>query len=129
MSRQRLELTPEEALLAQRAIREHRKGDGVLGRFRKRPVIVEAMRWPLIRSSENNISERAQPFHDWMGNRFTDFWNRGQLVGRIKTLEGEMEVAPGDWVIKGVRGEFYPCKPDIFAETYESLPAPEDRPQ
>lgn len=118
----KIKLTPEEALLAQRAIQEHRKGDSVRGRFRKRPVEVEAMRWPLIRSSENNITERAQPFHDWIGKTFGDFWNNGHLVGRIKTLEGTMEVTPGDWVIRGVKGEFYPCKPDIFAETYEPVP-------
>jgi len=40
----------------------------------------------------------------------------------IPTLEGEMEASPGDWIIKGVKGEFYPCKPDIFAETYEAVP-------
>lgn len=39
----------------------------------------------------------------------------------IKTLEGEMRVNKGDWVITGVRGEKYPCKPDIFAETYEAV--------
>ncbi len=37
----------------------------------------------------------------------------------IITLEGTMEAVPGDWIIKGVKGEFYPCKPDIFAATYE----------
>ena len=41
----------------------------------------------------------------------------------ISTLEGVMQVNPRDWVIRGVQGEFYPCKPDIFAETYEILPA------
>lgn len=39
--------------------------------------------------------------------------------GYIDTLEGRMHVQSGDWIIKGVRGEFYPCKPDIFKETYE----------
>lgn len=43
----------------------------------------------------------------------------GQLV--IRTLEGDMRVSYGDWVIKGVKGEFYPCKPDIFVETYEEV--------
>lgn len=39
----------------------------------------------------------------------------------IRTLEGDMRVSYGDWVIKGVNGEFYPCKPDIFAKTYEEV--------
>lgn len=38
---------------------------------------------------------------------------------QIKTLEGTMEATPGDWIIRGVKGELYPCKPDVFAETYE----------
>jgi hypothetical protein len=40
----------------------------------------------------------------------------------IRTLEGNMYVMPGDWIIKGVKGEFYPCKPDIFELTYEAVP-------
>lgn len=44
--------------------------------------------------------------------------------GWIKTLEGGHVVSPGDWIIKGVAGEFYPCKPDIFASTYEQAPEP-----
>lgn len=39
----------------------------------------------------------------------------------IKTLEGNMHISPGDWVIKGVKGEFYPCKPDIFEQTYKKV--------
>jgi hypothetical protein len=41
----------------------------------------------------------------------------------IATLEGDMTASPGDWIIKGVKGEFYPCKPDIFEATYEPLPS------
>lgn len=43
---------------------------------------------------------------------------RSQFI-LIQTLEGDMKVSPGDWVVRGVKGEFYPCKPDIFAELYE----------
>jgi hypothetical protein len=42
-------------------------------------------------------------------------------VIRISTFEGEMTAQPGDWIIKGVKGELYPCKPDIFAATYEPV--------
>lgn len=44
----------------------------------------------------------------------------------IKTLEGEMMADPGDWIIKGIKGELYPCKPDIFAATYEPVDTPPD---
>ena len=44
---------------------------------------------------------------------------------RIKTLEGDMDVRPGDWIITGVKGEKYPCKPDIFEMTYEKVEAGE----
>ena len=43
----------------------------------------------------------------------------------IRTLEGEMKAQPGDWIIRGIAGEVYPCKPDIFEATYESAPQPE----
>jgi hypothetical protein len=39
----------------------------------------------------------------------------------ISTLEGDLRASPGDWIIRGVKGEFYPCKPDIFAATYEPV--------
>lgn len=70
-------------------------------RFRKKPVVIEAVRAELGQMS-------LLP-----GVIRTD----GKWV--IRTLEGDMEVAPGDWVITGVKGEHYPCKPDIFAATYE----------
>jgi hypothetical protein len=47
----------------------------------------------------------------------------------IHTLEGTMLASPGDWIIRGVRGEFYPCKPDIFAEAYEVADAPKASPR
>ena len=45
----------------------------------------------------------------------------------IRTLEGEMRAIPGDWIIRGVQGEFYPCKPDIFAATYEPVPESDEQ--
>jgi hypothetical protein len=84
-------------------------------RYRKLPVVVEAMCL-------------ETPFHaagvgGWMlALGFEDFEildNQGTM--RIGTLEGDMRADPGDWVIRGVAGEFYPCKPDIFIRTYEEL--------
>jgi len=77
--------------------------------YRKKPVMVEAVHWngsnhkEIIDFAENKI------LFDALGN----VW--------IATLEGDMVAKKGDYIIKGVQGEFYPCKPDIFAETYEEL--------
>ena len=77
-------------------------------KYRKRPVVVEAMQYrDLIRLFVGN----AQVLH-----RLGD-----ERLG-IETLEGVMAANPGDFIIKGVNGEFYPCKPDIFFATYEEVP-------
>ena len=90
-----------------------------MARFRKRPVVVEAeqirlnlMYNPYAPGAANN------PF-DACVMRKPSWWKRA--VPMIKTLEGWLTVSPGDWIIKGVKGELYPCKPDIFAATYEQV--------
>ena len=85
-----------------------------MGMFRKRPVVIEAIEF-----TGNNA------FQVWY------FMGRVDLVCNpdlhdtdlpvIETLEGTMTASPGDWIIKGVQGEFYPCKPEIFAATYECV--------
>ena len=82
-------------------------------KFRKKPVVIEALRYD---------GRNAQAVMDWMDPSRTNVsgrWNDG--VFTIKTLEGEMTAQRGDWIIKGVAGEFYPCKPDIFEATYEPV--------
>lgn len=69
-------------------------------KFRKKPVTIEAVQW--FRYGDHPAVVRYD------GNK-----------GYINTLEGGHEVTPGDWIITGVKGEHYPCKPDIFAMTYE----------
>ena len=81
-------------------------------RLRKKPVEIEARR-----VREDNIAEIS-------------VWCHGMLLQRkprieIDTLEGVMTAHIGDWIIRGVAGEFYPCKPDIFAATYEPAEKPE----
>ena len=93
-------------------------------KYRKKPVVIEAMRWTG-EDNENGIQAAVkfcQPLphapddnHVETGLGYTPA--TGQLY--IPTLEGTMCASPGDWIIKGVKGEFYPCKPDIFAATYE----------
>jgi hypothetical protein len=79
-------------------------------KFRKKPVEIEAMQW-----KGNNIQE-MKAFYP----RSFCSPTRGNIM-EIHTLEGVMTAQEGDYIIKGVQGEFYPCKPDIFAETYEAL--------
>ena len=74
-------------------------------KFRKKPVVIEAIRWNGANTVE--VCGFVGPL-DYFG---------GQLL--IPTLEGVMKANPGDWIIKGIKGEFYPCKPDIFEATYE----------
>ena len=78
-------------------------------KFRKKPVVIEAIQYPC----EHPALRKCECYKDSRlacsacGNEY------------IQTLEGAMVVRPGDWIIKGVQGEFYPCKPDIFEQTYE----------
>ena len=77
--------------------------------YRKKPVVVEAVQW----TGENHAE-----MCEFIDSEAFDFTPRIGLV--IHTLEGDHHASPGDYIIKGVNGEFYPCKPDIFAKTYES---------
>lgn len=77
--------------------------------YRKKPVVVEAVQ--LLDYSQ------AAPIIDWSSGIVN--WNSDSLT--CSTLEGELCISEGDWVIKGVAGEFYPCKPEIFEQTYEEV--------
>lgn len=82
--------------------------------FRKKPVLVEAV---LFTGSNHEV------IHAWFRSFTDDFtkypWRDGQDRLIIPTLEGQHVASPGDMIIRGVAGEFYPCKPDIFDKTYE----------
>jgi hypothetical protein len=80
-------------------------------KFRKKPVVIEARQW-----SGDAID--VDEFIEWIMP-----WSIGLQGDRLVlfTLEGNMEANPGDYVIRGVAGEFYPIKPDIFAATYEPV--------
>jgi hypothetical protein len=78
-------------------------------KYRKKPVVIDA--------------ERFYPL-DWVYGHKVRGVDRMEMDGHqpygvVKTLEGEMRAEHGDWIIRGVAGEFYPCKPDIFEATYE----------
>ena len=82
-------------------------------KFRKKPVVIEA--WPLPMMDSESSAFSGDP--NIIFKR-----ERGVIVEAIiTTLEGTMTANCGDWIIKGVKGELYPCKPDIFAATYEPV--------
>lgn len=83
-------------------------------RFRKKPVVIEAIQFT--GGNDGEILSWATRFS--LENPI-EMGVSGTLY--IHTLEGQMTVSKGDWVIKGVQGEFYPCKPDIFEATYEAV--------
>lgn len=85
-------------------------------RYRKKPVIIEAFYYR-DRGDDFNLMRWCDEIG---GSRQIEFGDSGAV---IKTLEGDMMASPGDYIIRGVKGELYPCKPDIFAQTYEEVKA------
>jgi len=84
-----------------------------MSKFRKKPVVVEAIEW-----NGTNIDELFKFVED---PNIIDYWESAYDTVIIKTLKGEMVASKGDFIIKGVNGEFYPCKPDIFWKTYDKI--------
>lgn len=84
-------------------------------KYRKKPVVVEAVQWTGDIESLGEI-EKLQGF-SFSKDEIVDIVRSDEI--RIRTLEGEMTASLGDYIIRGVHGEIYPCKPDIFEETYE----------
>jgi hypothetical protein len=83
-----------------------------MAKFRKKPVVVEAVLW-------NNHWPDIEPLLVGRTMNVAQHCASGTLA--IETLEGTMTAQCGDWIIKGVNGELYPCKPEIFAKTYEPV--------
>ncbi len=102
-----------------------------MGKFRKKPVVIEAHQWfkngdhpddggPTTEGDVVRYYRHPRKYNEDLcqhcGMRMGDH-------GWIDTLEAGHNVCPGDWIITGIKGERYPCKPDIFAETYEEVEA------
>jgi hypothetical protein len=89
-------------------------------KYRKKPVVIEAYRIIL---GDNVDLHNTSTYPQW----FAEACANGTIVVEdmdtmyIKTLEGPLHVSDGDWIIKGVKGELYPCKPDIFEATYDKV--------
>nr|DAR27073.1 MAG TPA: PGDYG protein [Caudoviricetes sp.] len=94
-----------------------------MAKYRKKPIEIEAYRWI------DNISATEFPdFPEWLaeaylnGYIYWDVYGGGEVSQiHIETPEGNMIARKGDYIIKGVKGELYPCKPDIFEMTYEEV--------
>ena len=90
-----------------------------MSKYRKKPIVIEAFRWT------GGIDQTEDP--EWavtaIKSGVIDFAKHGTPDCRmvITTLEGAMEATPGDYIIQRVKGELYPCKPDIFEMTYEEV--------
>ena len=90
-----------------------------MNQYRKKPVVIEAIQYLGPGHPGHDViaieqfGAKVEPTGEWSRN---DNWD---LV--IVTLEGQYIASIGDWIIKGVKGEFYPCKPDIFEATYEEV--------
>ena len=98
-----------------------------MNRYRKKPVVIEAFQMTETRRADN--SEWPEWLHQaWnLGRNYTGSLQpvvpgTGDGLLEIVTLEGTHLVTWNDWIIRGVKGELYPCKPDIFAATYDPVP-------
>lgn len=90
-------------------------------RFVKKPVVIQAIRW-----DGNNVRELSEFMGEKLSNgtlkrKFEIYGDTSNPDLVIFTLERDYHAAVGDWIIRGVQGEFYPCKPDIFEQTYEEI--------
>lgn len=102
-----------------------------MANYRKKPVVVEARQFDGTEDNgqaicvwANTLGADAE-YHPFLADHFkgdsTVYVAHPDPYLRIVTLEGTMVASKGDWVIRGVKGEFYPCKPDIFDATYEAV--------
>ncbi len=93
-----------------------------MAKYRKRPIIIEAVQWTGTNENYRQMLDfaglRIGPWGGYEGSPYILTIHEEQKL-LIKTLEGPLFASLGDWVIRGIQGEFYPCKPDIFKASYE----------
>jgi len=89
---------------------------GRTSKYRKKPIVVEAEQWQNFLDTQNS---NVTLYTDEQSVECEECGRATSIHGWIKTKEGGHIVCPGDWIIKGIKGELYPCKPDIFEATYE----------
>lgn len=107
-----------------KALKQDKEGENM--KYRKKPVVIEAIQWTGNNHREmwDFLTGKTNECITVEGDNFYIDHNKvpGGLI--IKTLEGEHIASIGDFIIKGISGEFYPCKPDIFNATYEPIDEP-----
>ena len=81
-----------------------------MAKYRKKPIVIEAFKWG---------TDEVPEWWTKISAGFELYINTGSVI--IPTLEGKHEAKLGDFIIKGIKGELYPCKPDIFEKTYEKI--------
>ena len=104
------DLEKEVAELRRYKEEQEEKESPKVRKYRKRPLEIEALRYTTVEALKKAFPDIVICI---------GFLKRGGIY--IQTLEGRMEVSEWDYIIKGVKGEYYPCKPDIFKETYERV--------
>lgn len=106
-----------------------------MAKYRKKPVIVEAVQYTIDNREEISTFTQGKAWFPKDNDTYMLFWGYippeswtcrecGHVAskhGNCETLEGYHIICPGDWIIRGVKGEFYPCKPDIFEATYDPV--------
>lgn len=86
---------------------QEEKEDPKARKYRKKPVVIEAIRFTTVEALKKAFPDISM----YKKNKVEKIY--------VQTLEGKMEISEGDYIIKGIKGEYYPCKPDVFRESYE----------
>jgi len=88
-------------------------------KYKKKPVVIDAIQWDGTKSGKNRITDN---FPNLLTVQQSASLYKDEMTSwSIATLEGSHVVSKGDYIIKGIKGEFYPCKPDIFELTYDAV--------
>ena len=90
-------------------------------RYRTKPVEIEAIQWTGLNLEEIKQFVGESLEYDILDTAWEVGKGRPHIYIKIRTLEGDMNASVGDYIIKGLRGEFYPCKPDVFEKKYEVI--------
>ena len=90
-------------------------------KYKTKPVEIEAIRWTGLNLEEIKTFVGDSLIYNIIDTAWQVGKGRPHVLMKIKTLEGDMHVSEGDYIIKGLKGEFYPCKPDIFEKKYERM--------
>jgi hypothetical protein len=99
-----------------------------MSKYRKKPIVIEAVQW-FKHGDHPEVHERGRmTISTGFGDNYAERESEVSLegCGFIHTLEGDHVVTPGDWIVRGVKGELYSCKPDIFEAAYEAVTSTKD---